>query len=146
MDTWEIVARERIRDTVASYAVAGDGNRLEELAALFTESGVLEVKGRGRAVGRREIIEMLSVAGRRKRPTEAGFFIRHFVTDLRFVRVEPARAETTAYFVVFTRSGADHWGRYRDVLVPHGEQWLFAHRLVAVDAAAAGSWHDRGDE
>jgi hypothetical protein len=67
------------------------------------------------------------------------------VTNLRFASLAPNRAETTAYFVVFTPTGADHWGRYRDVLVPHGDRWLFAHRLVAVDAAAPGSWHDRGD-
>ncbi len=144
MDTWELVARERIRDAVASYAVAGDGYRLEELAALFTEDGVLEVKGGHRARGRQAIVEMLR-GTERKRPAGQAFFIRHFVANLRFVTLESGRAETSAYFVVLTPAGVDHWGRYRDVLVADGERWRFTHRLVAVDAAAPGSWHDRGD-
>ncbi len=141
---WELVARERIRDSIASYAVAGDGYRLDELAALFTDDGVLEVKGHGLAQGRQAIVEMLR-GTRRKRDPDEPFFLRHLVTTVRFVQVEPERAQTTAYFVVFAPHGADHWGRYRDVLVPRDDRWLFAHRLVAVDAAAPGSWHDRGD-
>ena len=36
--------------------------------------------------------------------------------------------------------GADHWGRYRDVLTPLDGEWLLAHRRVTVDAAAPWSY------
>ena len=36
---------------------------------------------------------------------------------------------------MFTNVGADHMGRYRDRLVPVGDEWLIAHRFVSTD------WH-----
>ena len=141
MDLSELVARERVRDTIATYAHSGDRMRLDDLAGCFAEDGVLEVKGRSRATGRQEIVEMLSpgtVDDGSNAPVAR--FVRNFVTNLRFDSVDPARIETSAYFVVFTQDGADHWGRYRDVLAEVGERWLFSRRLVSVDAARPGGW------
>jgi hypothetical protein len=140
VDDWELRAREGIRDTVSAYAAAGDGFRLDELAALFTKDGVLEVKGREAAHGREAIIEMLRGRRDRRRPSTEPFFIRHCVTNVLFASLTPDRAETSAYFLVLTPQGPDHWGRYRDVLVRAGDRWLFQHRLAAVDATAPGSW------
>jgi ketosteroid isomerase-like protein len=145
MDMWELAAREGIRDTVTSYNAAGDRNRLEHLAALFADDGVLEVKDRFAAQGRDAIVESLRGATSRPRP-EGRFFIRHLVTNLHFVRVEPDSAETTAYFVVLTPAGVDHWGRYRDTFVRRGNAWLFQHRLVTVDAHVPGPWFGGSDE
>jgi SnoaL-like domain len=149
MQTWELAAREGVRDTVAAYADAGDRFRLDDLAALFTEDGVLEVKGRSTAKGRSEIVAMLGGRSRTKSESTQNperFFIRHFVTNLRFVTLEPDRAETTAYFLVLTPAGPDHWGRYRDVLVRREDRWLFEHRLAAVDAGPPGSWFAQGEQ
>ncbi len=44
-------------------------------------------------------------------------------------------AKVASYFTVFTNVGADHMGRYRDLLVPVGDEWLIAHRFVSTD------WH-----
>ncbi|MFI6315604.1 hypothetical protein ACIBEK_36310 [Nocardia fusca] len=44
---------------------------------------------------------------------------------------------TAAYFQVLGPQGLDHWGRYRDLLVPHEGRWRFRHRLVRVDARRA---------
>jgi hypothetical protein len=152
VQAWELAAREGIRDAVAAYADAGDRFRLDELAALFADDGVLEVKGMWSATGRDAIVERL---GRRRAPdpvsdpasdpvsdppADETFFIRHFVTNLRFVTLEPDRAQTTAYFMVLTPAGPDHWGRYRDRWVREGDRWMFAHRLAAVDAGMPGSW------
>ena len=60
-ELWELQAREQIRDTIGAYHENGDRFRLEDLAACFTEDGVLEVKGRSPAVGRAAIVEMLTV-------------------------------------------------------------------------------------
>ncbi|TQM11367.1 nuclear transport factor 2 family protein [Pseudonocardia kunmingensis] len=142
MDVWELIARERIRDTVAAYNHAGDRGRIDDLAATFTEDGVLEVVGRDPAAGRAAIVAMLSRSVERGSDlTTAGrpHFVRHFVTNLRFEEVTPERARTSAYFLVVTPAGPDHWGRYRDVHVPVGDEWQIAHRMVRVDAKAEGS-------
>jgi hypothetical protein len=34
---------------------------------------------------------------------------------------------------VLTNIGVDHWGRYRDVLVPVENRWLFASRQAIAD-------------
>jgi ketosteroid isomerase-like protein len=138
VDAWELAAREQVRDTVAAYTHAGDRSRLEALAACFTSDGVLEVKGMPQARGRSEIIAMLSSAISTSEPARG--FVRHFIANLHFQAVTRERIETAAYFAVFTAHGPDHWGRYRDVFVPVGEQWLLAHRRVTVDARARGSY------
>jgi hypothetical protein len=146
VENWELVARECVRDTVATYAHAGDRFRLEELASCFTETGILEIKGHDSATGRTAIVEMLSRRPRSGAPSpqaSESFFVRHFVTNLRFDEVSPERIHSSAYFLVVTGDGPDHWGRYRDVLVPVGDRWLFESRLAAVDSATPGGWYAR---
>ncbi|HEY9563096.1 MAG TPA: hypothetical protein VIR30_04925, partial [Nocardioides sp.] len=109
----------------------------------------LEIKDMTSARGRTGIVEMLSgaplettqseVAHAAATRTDVKTIIRHHVTNLRFDRVAPERIEASAYFAVLTEAGLDHWGRYRDVLVPVDDRWLFAHRFVAVDAMAEDS-------
>jgi hypothetical protein len=136
-DLWELDARERVRDTIAAYHEGGDRYRLAELAACFTEDGVLEIRGRERAEGRDAIVELLS--GPWEVPPPDGFYVRHHVSSVRIESVTPEEARSTAYFFVLTPVGPDHWGRYRDTLVPVGERWLFRHRFVAVDGYAPDS-------
>lgn len=138
-EVWELDVRESVRDTIATYHEAGDRFRLDELAACFTEDGVLEVKGRAPAVGRAAIVDMLASPGGRRPPPD-GFYVRHHVSSVRFASVTPDEVQSTAYFFVVTPIGPDHWGRYRDVLVPDGDRWRFRHRFVAVDDHADGSW------
>ncbi|MGH3391691.1 MAG: nuclear transport factor 2 family protein [Actinomadura sp.] len=138
MEQWELVARERIRDTLAAYAHAGDRGRVAALADTFTRDGVLEVKGREPAVGRTAIIAVLSEAiaqGAALRSRGRPRYTRHLVTGLCFEELTPVAARTSAYFLVLTEHGADHWGRYRDELTPVGDRWLFTRRLVRVDPA-----------
>lgn len=142
-EVWELDARERIRDTIAAYHEAGDRYRLEELAACFSEDGVLEIKGAERAVGRNAIVAMLGrqVDGPRTAGQDGAqkFYVRHHVSSVRFASVTPDEAHTTAYFLVMTPIGVDHWGRYRDTFAPVGDRWLFTHRFVATDGFEAGS-------
>ncbi|MFZ2176794.1 MAG: nuclear transport factor 2 family protein [Rhodococcus sp. (in: high G+C Gram-positive bacteria)] len=144
MDLLELHTSESIRDTVARYTHAGDGGKLTELAECFTPDGTLEIKGRSSATGRDAIVKMLgggaAPADRPRTTSGAKFFQRHFVANLMFDSITPDRIDTRAYFVVFGPDGADHWGRYRDVFVPAGNRWLIAHRFVAVDTTAPGSF------
>jgi hypothetical protein len=59
--------------------------------------------------------------------------VRHNLTNVRFVDLTPERADVNSYFTVFTEIGLDHYGRYRDVFVPVGDQWLIRHRFVSTD-------------
>ena len=52
MELWELVARERIRDTLARYNWSGDALRLDEFAQTFCEDGELELRERGSVRGR----------------------------------------------------------------------------------------------
>jgi len=136
-----LVAREAIRDTIAACTHAGDRYRLEDLAALFTEDGILEIRGREPARGRAAIVAALSAPGGEPRATPNGrFFVRHFVTNVWIEELTADAARVSSYFAVLTPSGLDHWGRYRDELVPVGHRWLFRHRRVTVDAAVPGAW------
>jgi SnoaL-like domain len=45
MESWELEAREQIRDTIARYAHCVDGGRFDDLVALFSPDGILEVEG-----------------------------------------------------------------------------------------------------
>jgi len=141
---WELAAREQIRHTITSYAVAGDSGRVDELAAQFTEDGLLEIRGRDSAQGRAGIIEMLTQHAGSGRPAGGEpFFVRHFVTNILVRDLTPGEAHAVAYFTVFTADGPDHWGRYRDLLVPVGNRWLLRHRTVRVDSSVAGGWYER---
>ena len=143
----ELAIREAVRDTLARYNHAGDRGRLDELAAQFTPDGILEIHGGDRLEGRAAIIEGLGGVVRRSSegaaPSGLPPIIRHHVSSVLIHDVTPERAEAASYFAVLTRDGLDHWGRYRDVLVPFEGRWLLAHRLVRTDAYAPGSKYAR---
>ena len=141
MDLWELTARERIRDCLAGYSWAGDAGRLDELAATFCTDGVLEIRGREPLHGRAAIVEMLGGLPQQTPSPAAGVkrIVRHNVANIRFVEIGPQQARVSSYFTVFTEIGLDHYGRYRDTLVPVGDDWLIRHRFVSTDWAAANS-------
>lgn len=140
---WELVARERIRDTLARYNWSGDAMRLDDLAAAFCEDGELELRGSKPVRGRRAIVDFLggAVAGP-KAAAEASSvkrIVRHNVTNIRFTEVTPQQARVACYFTVFTEIGIDHFGRYRDEFVPVDGDWLIRHRFVSTDWSAPNS-------
>jgi hypothetical protein len=164
MESWELVARECCRDTLARYTHAGDRYRIAELGSTFCEDGVLEIRGVEPIVGRAAIVATFSgdTSGLQaqmeaaivdpeeleepaKPPSSPGagansgayaaasYILRHNVTNIRFEAVSPTEITVASYFLVVTRKGLDHVGRYRDRMVPVGEEWLIAHRFVSVD-------------
>jgi hypothetical protein len=146
MELWELVAREQCRDTLARYTHAGDRFLLDEYVSAFCEDGVLEVRGAAPLVGRAAILERFRRGiGKPASPSEAQSaagtkrIVRHNVTNVRFESLTPDEATVASYFTVFTNVGADHMGRYRDQLVPVGDEWLIAHRFVSTDWRAPDS-------
>lgn len=140
METWELVARERIRDTLARYNWSGDAGRLEGLAETFCADGVLEIRGFAPLRGRAEIVTFLSgVATDVTRDVKAKPIVRHNVANVLFGELAREQAQVASYFTVVTNIGLDHCGRYRDTFVPEGDTWLIKHRKVSIDWVAADS-------
>jgi hypothetical protein len=145
VETWELSAREAIRETVASYSHCADSGRFAELAALFLEAGVLEVRGEDPLHGRAAIRTFLEGVGAQLRDASTVPMIRHYVSNLTIDVLSATEARGACYFLAVTEGGVDHWGRYRDLYAPadmHGsdDRWLFAHRYVRTDGVTPGGW------
>lgn len=139
MEPWELIARERIRDTIGRYAHYADRGRFEALADLFTGDGVLEIPGQVIS-GRAAILAFLGGTKAELASTMPAPLIRHHVSSVSITVHGPDRAEAASYFLAITAAGPDHWGSYRDELVPGADRWLFRHRRVRRDGYAASSW------
>ena len=107
MELWELVARERIRDTIALYNWSGDAYRLEDLTHAFTEDGVLEVRGEAPFKGRAAIIEFLggirgsgsgedARAAMKAAAQASGIkrIVRHNIANIRFLELTPVASES----------------------------------------------------
>lgn len=146
MELWELVAREEVRRTLGDYVHAGDRGRADDLGALFTADGTL-VSGTGPPVtGPQGVADHIRASAATTATAAAGDgprLVRHHVTSTRITEISPDRAVAHSYFLVATDRGVDHWGRYRDLLVPSGDRWRFARREVTVDGAVDGGWYTR---
>jgi ketosteroid isomerase-like protein len=134
MNIEDLLAREGIRHTLASYNMAGDQQDASGYAAVFTEDGVLDA-GEVQFNGREEIQAWKSA--RAKAPTAE--FVRHNLTTCRIELTGPETATARTYFAVITEIGPDHSGYYSDVLRKVGDCWLIAHRKVRLDWRAPDS-------
>jgi SnoaL-like domain len=140
VEIWELTAREQIRDTLARYNWSGDAGRLDGLAGTFCTDGVLEIRGSSELRGRSEIVAFLGgVTGQLASTAAVKPIVRHNLANVLFTALTPERAEVSSYFTVVTHIGLDHFGRYRDTLVPVGDTWLIKHRKVSTDWAAPES-------
>lgn len=144
MQIWELIAREQIRDTLSRYNWSGDAGRPDELAETFCADGVLEIRGLQQLTGRSAIAAFLGgvtgkVAADADVVAATKVYVRHNVANILFTGLTPERADVSCYFTVLTHIGLDHFGRYRDVLVPEGETWLIKHRKVSTDWVAPES-------
>lgn len=137
----ELLARESIRQTMASYTVAGDRLRAEDFMAVFTEDAVLESDGVAesdafRLEGRqavREWIERWSRPPQGVPQTHQATFVRHHLSTshIELTGADTARART--YWTAYTDIGPDHCGYYLDTFRKVEERWLIAHRKVRLD-------------
>jgi hypothetical protein len=143
MDIDELIARESIRHTLAAYNHFGDRGQLAQLAETFTPDGTFEITRNtnggavGRVQGRENIVAMLgglveSGAPQANTAPGAPAYIRHCATNV-LITVHDGYAEAASYFAVITSRGLDHWGRYRDTLVPYEGRWLISERQVRLD-------------
>jgi SnoaL-like domain len=140
MEIWELSIRESVRQTLADYTAGTDRNRLDDIAACFAPDGVLAFTGGEPMVGPAAIVAGLSAQVDRFAEGPVPLtHVRHHVSSVRFGVVTRDRAEVGSYFLAITNVGVDHWGRYRDVLVPVDGRWLFASREAIADGFSAES-------
>ena len=125
--------RDAIRDLLARYTYNGDRGRVDDLAACFTEKGVLDYPG-GSPVGPVEIAAALSSATRNPHLT----FVRHHITNP-LIDINGNEASARSYFAVHSNSGPDHSGTYDDQLVLSSDGWRFIYRRVRLDWQAETS-------
>jgi uncharacterized protein (TIGR02246 family) len=140
VEHWELEAREAIRETIAQYAHHADAGRFAELADLFANDGVLEVRGEAPLAGRTAIRDYLVGVGAALSDATTVPLIRHHVTSLSIDVVDRSEARAESYFLAITEHGLDHWGRYRDAFVRADDRWLFAHRRARTDGTTPGGW------
>jgi len=143
MEFWELATRERIRDTLGRYNWSGDALRLDELAETFCEDGELELRGSEPVRGRGAIVALLGGVVASLSATRAGVGRSADRAPQRDQHPlhgsKPAGGAGRLLLHVFTEMGLDHYGRYRDVFVPVGGDWLIRHRFVSTDWCAPDS-------
>lgn len=140
MESWELEAREAIRELVASYAHFADGGKFDELVQLFAEDAVLRAGEFPEARGREAIKAFLGGTNRSLSAATRVPLIRHHTSNLSIRLLGPDQAEGSCYFFVVTERGPDHWGRYRDRYARTSGGWLFSYRRARMDGYAPGSW------
>jgi hypothetical protein len=156
METWELLARECIRDTIARYNACGDAARWDQLEELFASDAVMDIDGQ-MYEGRPAIMAMLRSVqvfavndSTRTEPeplhtTMAEWlargnepFVRHFTGTTQIDVRNETSATARSYYFVLTVHGLDHWGRYIDDFTPVEGRWVFARRQHRLDAAVEG--------
>jgi 3-phenylpropionate/cinnamic acid dioxygenase small subunit len=143
----EVLARESIRHTIASYTMAGDRLRVDDFVAVFTEDAVFEVDAVGeeagvRNVGREVIREWFLRWGQGAKdanPVHRAKFIRHHISTCLIEITGGDTAKARTYWTAYTDIGPDHGGYYVDEFRRSGERWLIAHRKIRLDWSAPNS-------
>jgi 3-phenylpropionate/cinnamic acid dioxygenase small subunit len=136
----ELLAREGIRRTMASYTSAGDRLRGDEFIAVFTDDAILESEGvpevdlfryEGREAIRSWIARWRPGVG--EASTHRATFVRHHLSTAQIDLTGPDAAKARTYWVAYTDIGPDHCGYYVDRFRKVGDEWLIAHRKVRLD-------------
>ena len=147
----ELLAREGIRRTLATYNVHGDRLKVADLVALFTQDAVFDLAATGgaRLEGREAIAGFFTGMARPpkkvddvqppaptpEKPIEqkARPFVRHHISTCHIELAGPDEADVRTYFAVWTQVGPDHCGVYVDRFRKVGDDWLIAQRQPRVD-------------
>src|SRR6266496_3852120 len=146
MDVAELAVRESVRDLVARYNAYGDTGRLDEVAGLFIDDGVLVVgdhDGRREFRGRAAIADFLRTVkdhwAAEATADSAPSYARHFVSTHVIDILDDRRARGRAYVALVKAAGRVSWGRYVDEYVADDGVWRFASRRALADTASAAA-------
>ena len=123
------IARDQIRNLVATYNNCADRGRIDEFIQVFAPEGVLEITNKtmeGRAAIQKEISSIAS--GTRPDVNLTGS--RHQLTTTRIEVLDAANAQGWIYFFVSRRGTIIEEGTYIDRYVKTSEGWRIGHRRV----------------
>lgn len=122
---------------MTSYQYLADTGKVEQLAQLFAPDGVLQI-GEEQYMGPDAILRMFRDTV--SRFADADFLpARHHLSSIHIESRPDGSAKTYACFQFIGTRGLDHWGTYRDVVVPGPDGWRFGHRRVVTEGFAPGS-------
>jgi uncharacterized protein (TIGR02246 family) len=121
-------AVEGIRAVIAAHAQAQDDGRTDDVVALYTPDGAVEVPGAGTYEGAAALREAFD-GWRPRRPQ------RHVVVNTVVTDWDDDAAQATSD-VVFAQRGESGWavqvvGRYRDTLRQQDGTWLLHRRVMS---------------
>jgi hypothetical protein len=134
MESWELEAREEIRELVNTYPQLGDSARGKELAGLFEEGATIEFVGRGTFVGREEIAGMVTGIAGQQVADPSITFVRHHISNVSITVQSRTEAIGSSYWLVTNDNGFSSSGRYRDTYRRRdGGPWLIATRYIRPD-------------
>ena len=138
MQSWELEAREELRDLLAVYYKLGDSGKIVEQAALFEPDGVVELYGRGTFVGREAIVQAYTGLNRDHVADPSLTYIRHHSSNYTVQFQSPTDATGDGYWLLLNNAGLSTWGRCRDQYRrAGGGPWRFVRRLVRGDPQSA---------
>lgn len=139
MQIWELTARARIHELIASCAHAGDSGRMGALLALFHDDAVLRVETSqlqthpGRSKIRAFLERVASEAAQRDAER-----LRHHVSTISIAVDSPTTAHSRSYVMVVGEQGPDHWGTYHDRFERSGDgAWRFVERSFRMEGSSA---------
>jgi hypothetical protein len=147
----ETAERVAINTLLNTYTINGDRGRVEALAEVFAEDGVLQTPT-FRAEGRKGIIKALSRdTGTAPPPREPGSrggvrgrMMRHHLTSSLVEFDGPDSATARSYWINYTEHGPDHSGLYADKIRRIDGRWRIVHRDVRLDWIALDSRQPAG--
>jgi hypothetical protein len=138
METWELEARESIRDIVARYNANGDSGRYEQVMELFAPDAIMIV-GDTEYTGREAIRTVFTGAASSAAWGAHPVFLRHMTATLQIDLIDRDHAQGRCYYLVLTAIGLDHWGRYIDEYAGVDGLWRFTKRRVTLDGRSPDS-------
>ncbi len=138
MEHWELSAREAIRDLVARYNANGDSGRFEQVLELFTADAVMELPDGPRS-GLEEIRSIFTGVRDKITQGDPSRYLRHITGTHQIDLIDETHARGRCYFLVLTRVGLDHWGRYIDEYQAVDGEWKISRRRVITDGRSPAS-------
>ncbi|OBK66262.1 polyketide cyclase [Mycobacterium colombiense] len=137
MDSAELRIRVGVAHLMATYQFLADSGKIRQLAALFAADAVFETNNT-RYVGPDGILGFF--AATKDSFLRADFLpARHYLSSIYVDARTDGSASTYACFQFVGSRGLDHWGTYRDEVVPVGDGWRFVRRQATVEGCVPES-------
>ena len=122
--------KDEIREVLAEYCFALDGNRFDDMAALFAADGTWDTAF-GKASGRAAIAELARSI--RARAGDSRPRAVHLVTNV-VIALDGARARVRSNWMVMQNNAGEpkigSGGAYADEMVNQDGRWLFQYRKI----------------